>query len=144
MPAFLLTFLKNPKILAGLGLVVLIAIIGGYIYFQKGAIENLKEKNADLIKDLEISIAREQAQRDALKDLRDQAKNNLEVLNEYQRSVERIKESINENKRIFEEHNLSNLAAKKPGLIETRVNKATIRVFKQIEDETREFYEANQ
>ena len=39
---------------------------------------------------------------------------------------------------IFKRHNLTKLAAAKPGLIETRVNKATKEVFDGIEQDSRD------
>ena len=38
--------------------------------------------------------------------------------------------------KIFKKHDLTKLARAKPGLIETRANKATDEIFKVIEDET--------
>ena len=37
---------------------------------------------------------------------------------------------------VFKKHDLTKLAKAKPGLIETKANKATDRIFKVIEDET--------
>ena len=54
-----------------------------------------------------------------------------------------LHEQIKNTNEIFEKHNLANLAAKKPKLIEKRVNKATIDIFEQLEKETSDFRNKN-
>ena len=44
---------------------------------------------------------------------------------------------------IFKKHNLTNLARRKPGLIEPRINKGTNQVFRQVEADSRELDEAD-
>lgn len=44
---------------------------------------------------------------------------------------------------IFKKHNLTNLARRKPGLIEPRINKGTKDVFRQVEADSRELDEAD-
>ena len=44
---------------------------------------------------------------------------------------------------IFKRHNLTNLARRKPGLIEPRINKGTKDVFRQVEADSRELDEAD-
>jgi uncharacterized protein HemX len=45
--------------------------------------------------------------------------------------------------RVFKDHNLTRLARAKPGLIETRVNKKTEAVFRQIEEDSKEIENAD-
>lgn len=44
--------------------------------------------------------------------------------------------------KIFSDHNLARLARAKPGLIETRINRATREVFKEVEKDSREVQDA--
>jgi len=45
--------------------------------------------------------------------------------------------------KVFKDHNLTRLARAKPGLIETRVNKATASIFRTIEEESKEVENAD-
>jgi hypothetical protein len=45
---------------------------------------------------------------------------------------------------IFRKHDLTKLARAKPGLIETRINKGTNEVFRQIEEDSRELRKADE
>ena len=59
-------------------------------------------------------------------------------LNELQIKGQEIQKEMNRYLDIFKRHNLTKLAAAKPGLIEPKVNKATKEVFDGIENDSRD------
>jgi hypothetical protein len=59
------------------------------------------------------------------------------LLLDIQRKNQQIEQEMNRYLDIFKRHNLSKLAAAKPGLIETRVNNGTKEVFESIEQDSR-------
>jgi len=59
-------------------------------------------------------------------------------LNELQVKGQEIQKEMNRYLDIFKRHNLTKLAAAKPGLIEPKVNKATKEVFDGIENDSRD------
>ena len=62
---------------------------------------------------------------------------------ELQSKNQEIQLEMNRYLDIFKRHNLTRLAAAKPGLIETRVNKATKEVFNGIEEDSRDIDNAD-
>ena len=60
-----------------------------------------------------------------------------EGLLDIQKKNQQIEQEMNRYLDIFKRHNLSKLAAAKPGLIETRVNNGTKEVFESIEQDSR-------
>ena len=62
---------------------------------------------------------------------------------ELQSKNQEIEKEMNQYLDIFKRHNLSKLAAAKPGLIETRVNSATKEVFDGIEEDSRDIDSAD-
>ena len=108
--------------------IILILGIGGYILYTQN--ENLKAENlAYEVRDQEQKAAIESIQKDfALQTtaLTDMQKKNNEIEGEMNRYLD-----------IFKRHNLSKLAAAKPGMIEPRANNATKEVFDSIEADSR-------
>jgi len=64
-------------------------------------------------------------------------------LNELQKKSQEAQLEMNRYLDIFRRHNLSKLAAAKPGLIEPKVNKATKEVFDGIEQDSRDIDDAD-
>ena len=62
---------------------------------------------------------------------------------ELQSKNQEIEKEMNQYLDIFKRHNLTKLAAAKPGLIETRVNSATKEVFDGIEEDSRDIDSAD-
>ncbi len=69
--------------------------------------------------------------------MQDDFKVQTEGLLDIQRKNQQIEQEMNRYLDIFKRHNLSKLAAAKPGLIETRVNNGTKEVFESIEQDSR-------
>ena len=66
-----------------------------------------------------------------------------DAMNELQVAAQEIQLEMNRYLDIFRRHNLTKLAAAKPGLIETRANKATKEVFDGIEEDSRDIDSAD-
>jgi predicted double-glycine peptidase len=101
---------------------------------QEALIESLDFK-------VKVSEANTEAYLNAIKETSNLIQKNAELLEQQRAQNIEVLKDIQEKQKIFDDHNLKNLASKKPGLIEKRVNRATIRVFEQIESETKDFYE---
>ena len=84
---------------------------------------------------LESAIA---TQEEAISSLQNDFALQTSQLNELQIKGQEIQKEMNRYLDIFKRHNLTKLAAAKPGLIEPKVNKATKEVFDGIENDSRD------
>jgi|TARA_R100001510_G_scaffold37792_1_gene34125 predicted RND superfamily exporter protein len=110
-----------------LGVIVVLFSLCGFLYYQNQSLSSLN-------KAFEL---RDQEQKAAIKSLQDDFKVQTEGLLDIQRKNQQIEQEMNRYLDIFKRHNLSKLAAAKPGLIETRVNNGTKEVFESIEQDSR-------
>ena len=110
-----------------IGVILIMGFLGYTLYIEN---ENLKAENAAyVLRDSEQDAAIAQLQGD----LELQGKG----LQEMQARHAEIQGEMNRYLDIFKRHNLTKLAAAKPGLIEPRANKATKEVFDGIEEDSR-------
>ena len=110
-----------------LGVIVVLFSLCGFLYYQNQSLSSLN-------KAFEL---RDQEQKAAIKSLQNDFKVQTEGLLDIQKKNQQIEQEMNRNLDIFKRHNLSKLAAAKPGLIETRVNNGTKEVFESIEQDSR-------
>ena len=110
-----------------LGVIVVLFSLCGFLYYQNQSLSSLN-------KAFEL---RDQEQKAAIKSLQDDFNVQTEGLLDIQRKNQQIEQEMNRYLDIFKRHNLSKLAAAKPGLIETRVNNGTKEVFESIEQDSR-------
>ena len=110
-----------------LGVIVVLFSLCGFLYYQNQSLSSLN-------KAFEL---RDQEQKAAIKSLQNDFKVQTEGLLDIQRKNQQIEQEMNRYLDIFKRHNLSKLAAAKPGLIETRVNNGTKEVFDSIEQDSR-------
>ena len=116
--------------------VIFLLILGASGYFIYERIQTLRENvqvlktNTEMMnKSLEESTETiYQMQRNA-----EAIEQQISELNTGLREAEKYKDEITETLR---KHNLTRLSAAKPGLIEKRVNEATSKIFKELEDIT--------
>ena len=109
------------------GIIVVMGIMGWFLWTEN---TNLKAENmAYELRDAEQAAAIEQLQNDF--ELQGTALMNI------QSKSQEIQNEMNRYLDIFKRHNLSKLAAAKPGLIEPKANKATKEVFDGIEEDSR-------
>jgi Tfp pilus assembly protein PilO len=104
---------------------------GGYFYYTdtQATIAQLRENNAQL------KVAVEDNQR-TIDTLQETAARNQVLSDELQAKLNESEESRNRLIEVFGKHDLTRLALKKPGLIETRVNNGTQKAFDDIESIT--------
>lgn len=91
------------------------------------ALQAAAEQNEATIRSMESQMAAQVAQIGALTDVNNQ-----------------IQKERDEYLSIFRKHDLTKLARARPGLIETRINKGTNEVFRQIEEDSRELRKADE
>ena len=111
-----------------MGLIVALGLGGFFLYNQN---ISLKNENTALTFAVEeqkktIAVIKESYETQG-KALNQMASKNAEIEGEMNRYLD-----------IFRRHNLNQLAAAKPGLIETRVNNGTKQVFDSIENDSKE------
>ena len=116
-----------------LGVIVVLLSLCGFLYYQNQSLSSLNVA-------FEL---RDQEQKAAIESLQDDFKVQTEGLLDVQRKNQQIEQEMNRYLDIFKRHNLSKLAAAKPGLIETRVNNGTKEVFDAIEDASKEVENAD-
>lgn len=105
-------------------------ILGASSYFLFTEVQSL---NKDLAKK-EVVIQEQQA---AYNTLKEESARQSEQINNMQLRNQEIEMEMSRYLDIFKRHNLTRLAAAKPGLIETRANNATKQVFETLESDSR-------
>ena len=110
-----------------LGVIVVLLFITGFLYYQNQRLASLNQA-FDL---------RDQEQKATIDSLQNDFKLQTEGLLQLQSKNQAIEAEMSRYLDIFKRHNLSKLAAAKPGLIETRVNNGTKEVFESIEQDSR-------
>ena len=105
---------------------------GGYFYYTdtQSTIAQLRENNAQL------KVAVETNEK-TIETMAEQAKISAELSQELTLRLQTSEESRNRLIEVFGKHDLTRLALKKPGLIETRVNNGTKKAFDGIESVSR-------
>ena len=126
----------NISLIIGGVLVVLLGITSATIKYQQSKIDQM---NLDLI----ASEVRNQEQIQTIEQLTGSLKSQTEALRVQQIASQEIQAQVNRYLDIFARHNLSRLAAAKPGLIETRVNNGTKEVFDAIQNDSNNLAELN-
>ncbi len=110
-----------------LGVIAVLISICGFLYWQNSSLASLNQ--AFELRDQEQKLTIETLQND----FEQQTKGLLDL----QSKNQSIQLEMNRYLDIFKRHNLSKLAAAKPGLIEKRVNNGTKEVFDSIEKDSR-------
>ena len=101
---------------------------GGWYYYTdtQARLAQLRENNAQL------KLAAEDNER-TIATMKEDAERNQRLANELQEKLDEAEEGRNRLINLFGSHDLTRLALKKPGLIETRVNNGTKKAFDGIE-----------
>lgn len=111
-------------------LLAALIILGGLSYYLWNENKILTANNAKL----ETAIA---TQEEAIKTMQTDFALQTTQLNELQMKSQEAQKEMNRYLDIFKRHNLTKLAAAKPGLLEPRINKGTKNVFDSIEEISR-------
>jgi len=110
-----------------LGIILVLVSIMGILYWQNQRLSSLNQAYE----------LRNQEQIAAIETLQSDFKMQTKGLLDLQAKNQEIEAEMNRYLDIFKRHNLSKLAAAKPGLIQNRVNDATKEVFNSIEQDSR-------
>ena len=110
-----------------IGIITVLLTISGFLYYQNKSLASLNK--AFELRDIE--------QKEAIESLQNDFALQTEGLLTLQSRNQEIEAEMNRYLDIFKRHNLSKLAAAKPGLIEPKVNNATKEVFDGIEEDSR-------
>ena len=113
-----------------IGLILVLGLGCWWLYTEN---ETLKENNVKL----EYAV---EEQKQAMNTLRENYERQGQSLLNMSREMALIEQEKAEYLAIFSRHNLDNLALKKPGLIENRMNNASELVMEGIEGDTKELY----
>lgn len=105
---------------------------GGYFYYQDTQAELTELRSLNSAYELKF-----EEQEKAMEALQKDFQLQTETLQSMQVRSQEIQAEMNRYLDIFKRHNLTKLAAAKPGLIEKRVNRGTKNVFDSIEDDSR-------
>ena len=108
--------------------VILVLGLGGYYLYQENKV--LSANNAAL----EGAVATQEA---AIKNMQNDFALQTKQLGDLQKKSQETQLEMNRYLDIFKRHNLTKLAAAKPGLLEPRINKGTKNVFDSIEEISR-------
>lgn len=112
--------------------IILILGFGGYWLYNENV--TLKANNIQL----ESAVEEQKA---TIVAIQENFEKQGKALQQQQRVNAQIEKEKQEYLAIFARHNLDALAQAKPGLIESRVNKATDAVFEGIENDTKEIFD---
>jgi hypothetical protein len=110
-----------------IGIIVVLGV-GGYYLYQENQV--LSANNAAL----EGAVATQEA---TIKNMQNDFALQTKQLGELQQKSQATQLEMNRYLDIFKRHNLTKLAAAKPGLLEPRINKGTKNVFDSIEEISR-------
>ena len=108
--------------------IILVLSLGTWYLWNDN--QTLRENNAKL-------VSATQMQEETISQLQNDMALQGQSLLELQSKGQEIQKEMDRYLDIFKRHNLTKLAAAKPGLIETRANKATKEVFDGIEEDSR-------
>lgn len=105
-------------------------LLGGSCYYLFDQNQTLIGNNAKL----EVAV---EEQKQAIEAIRESYEKQGEALNNMSRANAAIQAEKDSYLEIFKRHNLNLLAIKKPGMIETRINNGTKKVFEGLENDSK-------
>lgn len=124
------------KITIGL-VIVLMTITGGFYWYYNNTQTKLEIFQANQAR-LELAVTMQEY---TIERQREFLELQQVYSQELQRGLAEAESSKSELEEIFQSHNLDELSKQRPGLIENRINRGTRDVFRQLEQETQEWYD---
>ena len=112
--------------------IIVASLVGGayaYVSWQSSKIEDLTEDNVRLTEVAERNAS-------AVRSMKAQVARQREQNTQLKEALNKSEETREEMLRIFRDHDLTNLATQKPGLIERRINDGTRKAFDDLESIT--------
>jgi hypothetical protein len=107
--------------------------VGGYFYYQT-AIVPMKNKLEEQTAVILAQDLRDQEQKATIVAIQENMEKTAKASANLQKQNQQYETQMTDYLDIFRRHNIAQLASAKPGLMTTRANKATEKVFNEIED----------
>jgi gamma-glutamylcysteine synthetase len=107
--------------------------VGGYLYYQT-AIVPMKNKLEEQTAVILAQDLRDQEQKATIVAIQETMEKTAKASANLQKQNQQYETQMTDYLDIFRRHNIAQLASAKPGLMTTRANKATEKVFNEIED----------
>ena len=111
--------------------IILVLGLGGYWLYNEN--QTLTANNFKL----ELAVEEQQKTMEIMKEQYERQGKSLQLMSRKNAEIEQEK---SEYLAIFSRHNLDLLALKKPGMIELRMNNASVKVMEGMEDDTKELF----
>lgn len=116
--------------------IIISSIIGTVVYVSYSYFKESQETIIQLQKNITTYENAIKTTSEAMDRMRQETDRIQEINETLQKKIQEAEQYKDELEKKLSEHNLTKLSQKKPGLIEKRVNDATIKIFKELEDIT--------
>ena len=115
------------------GIIILFGLLGGLGFGAKYYYDSTQAKIEQLVAEKQILDQAVRTNEATIGRLRQDAERQQELNNELQANLREAEAGLDQIRATLSDHDLTRLALRKPGLIETRINNGTRQVFDQIE-----------
>ena len=115
------------------GIIILLGLLGGLGFGAKYYYDSTQAKIEQLVAEKQILDQAVRTNEATIGRLRQDAAKQQELNNELQANLREAEAGLDQIRATLSDHDLTRLALRKPGLIETRINNGTKEVFDQIE-----------
>ena len=116
--------------------------VGGYLYYHT-AIVPMQNKLVEQTAVILAQDLRDQEQKATIVAIQDNMEKTVAASATLQKQNQQYETQMKDYLDIFRRHNIAQLASAKPGLMTTRVNKGTEKVFNEIEDISKRIHTLN-
>lgn len=116
--------------------IIISSIIGTVVYISYSYFKESQETIIQLQKNITTYENAIKSTSEAMDRMRQETDRIQEINETLQKNLQEAEQYKDELEKKLSEHNLTKLSQKKPGLIEKRVNDATTKIFKELEDIT--------
>jgi|SaaInlV_120m_DNA_3_1039746.scaffolds.fasta_scaffold85109_1 chromosome segregation ATPase len=115
------------------GIIIVLGLLGGVAYGAKYYYDSTQAKIEQLVAEKQILDQAVKTNEATIGRLREDAATQQRLNNELQSNLREAEAGLDQIRSTLSDHDLTRLALRKPGLIETRINNGTKEVFDQIE-----------
>ena len=115
------------------GIIIVLGLLGGVAFGAKYYYDSTQAKLEQLVAEKQILDQAVKTNEATIGRLREDAARQQELNNELQANLREAEQGLDQIRATLSDHDLTRLALRKPGLIETRINNGTKEVFDQIE-----------
>lgn len=119
------------------GIIIVMGLLGGLGFGAKYYYDSTQAKIEQLTAEKQILDQAVKTNEATIGRLRQDAETQQRLNDELQANLRQAEEGLDQIRAKLSDHDLTRLALRKPGLIETRINNGTKEVFDQIESDSR-------